>query len=103
MGIISFTGAEKCSSVFPTVFTKVSHFYEWIIEKTSDATYCQNPFWNLKPSPDTVTTEAGDQPQNSIDELSESSSNSPDNRIIKFKSYIIYFLITILTVNIFIK
>ena len=41
----SFFWGDQCASNYPTVFTKVNSFYNWVIENTHDATYCQHPIW----------------------------------------------------------
>ena len=43
VGIVT-TKIGKCLT--GTIFIRVSAFYNWILDNTADATYCQNPFWS---------------------------------------------------------
>ena len=42
---IGITSPEIGNCFTGTIFIRVSAFYNWILKKTRDATYCQNPFW----------------------------------------------------------
>ena len=65
VGITSFGIDRICGKAnYPSVFIEVSSFYEWILDKTKDASYCQHPIWrggefddeeNLPLSPNSCT------------------------------------------------
>ena len=39
-----------------TLYTRVSAYYNWILNMTKNATYCQNPFWSKTDEEKTTET-----------------------------------------------
>ena len=75
----------------PTVYERITAYYDWIIDNTKDATYCKNPFWNTikkknnkTQSMNTITTEK---------ETPEQNQKSNANIIFKFKYFVRFYFI----------
>ena len=47
----------------PTVYERITAYYDWILDNTKDATYCSNPSWDIKISKEikSSTTESSEK------------------------------------------
>ena len=51
VGVTSY-GPKKCGSgKLPGVYTRLTHFYEWILLQTLDGSFCESPSWNSSDPP----------------------------------------------------
>ena len=42
-------GPEECDQgIIPSLYVKITAYYNWIVNHTSDAIYCNNPSWSFK-------------------------------------------------------
>ena len=95
VGIISFPLLE---CVLGSGYIRVSAFYNWILDKTSDAKYCLNPFWPMKTEEETIRIKSTASTSKDL-LITEVSNYALKVQILKINLYLT--ILILLIINIF--
>ena len=76
---MSGSRGEKDCGKGPTGFERITEQYDWILNNTEDATYCNNPFW-YKNKPEKEENDL----KTELNQQSSAKINSKFNFIVEF-------------------
>ena len=70
----------------PSHYQRVTAYYDWILDRTNDATYCKNPFWKS-----TITEDSSIPHPTTLRDYPGSEIISNESNLISKNSFCIFF------------